>query len=563
MIEQQEYDRILKYMKDIEFALDVSSIVAIADRTGKITYANDKFCEISQYPRSELIGKDHNIVNSNYHPKEFFKEMWKTIGSGKVWKGEIKNKTKNGNYYWVDTTIVPFLDENGKVYQYVSIRNDITKQKEMSERIEYAAYHDSITGLPNKRYLDEQLEKEIEKHYTEKSHFALMFLDLDNFKLVNDTLGHHEGDLFLKELANQLISANIRDSFIARRSGDEFIIIVRNVKEQKEIVQVAKKVLSIFNTGFAKNKTYKNITGSIGVSVFPCNANNSQKLMQKADIAMYHAKSKGKNCLTFYEKDMDLQTKKFFSISENMRQDLYTDKFSLHYQPQFDALTKELVGIEALLRWEDKDGNNIPPSVFIPIAEESDLIVDLGIWVLRKATFQNVEWQHKGYPKVPISVNVSVKQINNQDFIVKLKEILYESRLEPKYLNLEITETFMYEKENAMNFINEIKNLGISIAIDDFGTGYSSLQYLIDMPMDVLKIDRAFVKEIESNPTKMGLLKGILSIAQTLNIKTVAEGVELEKQYDLLKENGCNIIQGYYFSKPKSKDEIESLIFSK
>ncbi|WBL16165.1 sensor domain-containing protein [Sutcliffiella sp. NC1] len=281
MIEQQEYDRILKYMKDIEFALDVSSIVAIADRTGKITYANDKFCEISQYPRSELIGKDHNIVNSNYHPKEFFKEMWKTIGSGKVWKGEIKNKTKNGNYYWVDTTIVPFLDENGKVYQYVSIRNDITKQKEMSERIEYAAYHDSITGLPNKRYLDEQLEKEIEKHYTEKSHFALMFLDLDNFKLVNDTLGHHEGDLFLKELANQLISANIRDSFIARRSGDEFIIIVRNVKEQKEIVQVAKKVLSIFNTGFAKNKTYKNITGSIGVSVFPCNANNSQNLCKK------------------------------------------------------------------------------------------------------------------------------------------------------------------------------------------------------------------------------------------------------------------------------------------
>ncbi|MDE5412173.1 EAL domain-containing protein [Alkalihalobacillus sp. MEB203] len=553
---EAELKQSIKEIKDIKFALDQSAIVAITDPLGKIQYVNDKFCEISKYNRNELLGQDHRIVNSDYHPRSFFKQMWKTIRSGQVWQGEVKNKAKDNNYYWVHTTIVPFLDESGKPYQYVSIRTDISKRKLVEEKVKKLAYYDELTKLPNRTYFKKKLEQVLLEQSNEK--IAVISIDLDRFKIINDTLGHRYGDLLLKSVAERLRGNLRKDDFIARHGGDEFLIYLRNVTYE-EIKQIVRNCMNSLQLPIRLDQTDHFSSISMGISVYPQDGSTFEELYQKADIALNRVKKQGKNSFQFFESTMDHSLSRELQIEKNLRTALDHNEFTLHYQPKQDILTKHIVGMEALIRWNNKELGNVSPAEFIPIAEETGMINDIGEWVLRTSCQQNKLWQSKNLHPVTVSVNLSARQFLDPHIVETVTSILEETQLNPKYLELEITENVaVHEKDYVNKKLNAMRQLGIKISIDDFGIGYSSLSYLKDYPIDTLKIDKSFVDEILKNGDS-SIVRAIIAMAHSLHMSVIAEGVEVQEQLQFLKDHKCDQIQGYFISKPICATEFERL----
>ncbi|MEB2279457.1 EAL domain-containing protein [Lysinibacillus xylanilyticus] len=547
----------LKELQDIFSVMNSSIIVAITDRTGKITFVNDHFCKISKYTREELLGQDHRLLNSGFHPRSFFREMWKTIGKGEMWDGEVCNRAKDGSLYWVKTTVFPFLDDNGKPYQYIAIRVDITAQKDI-KKITHIAYHDELTGLPNRRKLEQRLENEFHQSRRTGDKFALFFIDVNRFKNINDGLGHIIGDMFLVEMANRLRNVDYTSNSIYRHNSDEFVIILNDVDC---IEDKAEEIISVFNESFVVNSYEFYASISIGISTFPDHANSPEELLKNADIAMYAAKSSRGNQYRLYRPNMEEINDKWLILETKLHQALKKDSLELHYQPKINLKTNTVIGMEALLRWHDPELGYMPPDRFIPFAEQCGLINDIGVWVLRKASAQARTWNEVHNSNLRVAVNISPIHISTSGFVEMVLEVMAETKIDPQFLEIEITEMSMLDyTEDLINTIKQLRALGITISLDDFGTGYSSLNYLKTFPVDVLKIDRAFVRDIVPEKSGIAMISAMISLAHALNLQVVAEGVEEEAELNVLREHGCEYVQGYYFSKPLSVEDFTQLI---
>lgn len=552
-------------LKDIKSALDESVILAVTDAKGNITSVNDRFCQISKYTREELIGQNHRILNSGFHPKSFFKQMWKTIGSGETWHGEICNRAKDGSLYWVQTSIVPFLDKNGKPYQYISIRSDITAQKNI-KMITYMAYHDDLTTLPNRRSLSHKIKQKIEIYKKTNKKFAVFFIDLNRFRHINDALGHSVGDLFLVEVTERFKSIDATGNSFFRISGDEFVYILENIDE---IDVAAKRILNLFKKPFHFNDYEIFSSVAIGVATYPDHGADIESILVSANMAMYSAKQLKGNSYYLFKNNMQGWNEQALLMETRLFNALKNNILEIHYQPKIDIQSERMVGMEALLRWNDPEKGQIPPGKFIPFAEKCGLIGEIGEWVLREASLQVNRWIEQYKVDLKVSVNISPIHFQEFDFIDRLKNILEETNVNPKNLEIEITEmSMMNYNEDLIRKIKQIKELGLTISVDDFGTGYSSLSYLKEFPVDTLKIDRSFIVNMESGESGIAMVAAIISLAHALKLDVVAEGVELEEEVEILRKYNCEYVQGYYFSKPLnvidfSKKIEEQLGFSK
>ncbi|HYK72613.1 MAG TPA: EAL domain-containing protein, partial [Pseudoneobacillus sp.] len=425
------------------------------------------------------------------------------------------------------------------------------------DTINHMAYHDPLTGLPNRRLFKKRFEHSLEKKAWKEIETSLIFLDLDRFKVINDSLGHTIGDLLLQKVANRLKYSLRRKDFIGRQGGDEFLILLEDsTKDETELV--AKRILKALSRPFRLKGHEVVITPSIGISLYPAHGNDPETLIRNADIAMYDAKRQGKNTYQFYHLKQELVFNNQLVLEQNLRKSLERDEFFLHYQPQVDLKTNQICGVEALIRWNHSEMGNIPPNRFIPIAEETGLIVPIGEWVIKTACKQNVIWHNNGWSSLVISVNLSIRQFFQPNLISMLGRILEETGLEPQYLELEITESMTMNVEQAIGIIQELKQLGVKVAIDDFGTGYSSLNYLKRLTIDRLKIDQSFVQDIAKDSNDRDIVTTIITMGHNLKMKVIAEGVETEEQLQFLRDHGCDEVQGYMFSKPITSEDFES-----
>ncbi|QLK05187.1 diguanylate cyclase/phosphodiesterase (GGDEF & EAL domain) with PAS/PAC sensor(s) [Priestia megaterium] len=540
---EYKFKEALKKLNDIELALNESSIVAITDSRGFINHVNDKFCEISKYERHELLGQDHRIINSKHHSSLFFKELWSTIRSGKVWHGEIKNKAKDGSYYWVDTTIVPFLDERGKPYQYVSIRNDITKRKAYEEKIKQMAYYDPLTNLPNRYWLNKQLKKLLLDRESPEL-LAILFLDLDRFKSINDTLGHHHGDVLLRRVAERLRKCIPSSDFISRHGGDEFILVLHSLKNVEEIEEMTEQIVKEMSLPFYIDGDKVLTSTSVGISLFskecqqhiiPKDADELiDRLIKQADIAMYVAKRNGRNTYEMSSSSSNERIIKTISMENELKYALERHEFQLVYQPLIDLKTSGVIGAEALIRWDSAKFGTVYPNEFLPILEEVGLIVPVGKWVLEEACKQMKAWTELNSKASKIGVNVSPIQLKSSRFVAEMEQILKKTDLEPHFLELEITESVIQNSQESKKVLNRLRSLGVKVAMDDFGTCYSSLSYLKHLPINTLKIDKSFIDELDE--VGKVLVETIIQMGKKLNFDLTAEGIENEEQLQFVTE---------------------------
>ncbi|MCQ6282688.1 EAL domain-containing protein [Bacillus sp. EB600] len=555
---ENEFELMHIELDNIRTALDQSSIVEITDTSGKIQYVNDKFCEISKYSKEEIIGNTYRFISSGYHSKEFYKNLWETIRSGNTWEGQVRNRAKDGSYYWVNTMIIPFINHHGNAYQYLTIRNDITNQKNAEKKLEILATRDGLTNLSNRRIFINEMEKTI----AAEQPMAVLFLDLDRFKYVNDTLGHAVGDQLLQEVSNRLQEVVSEQGLISRQGGDEFTILV-NTTERPFLSDLCQQIIRNIKYPYSIEEKEIVITCSIGISIYPDNGNDVETLMKNADLAMYWSKDNGKNNFSFFQEFMKEKSSRIMQLELELRKAIENEEFFLCYQPKAELNNGEIIGCEALIRWEHPAMGIITPAEFIPLAEDTGLINQIGEWVLREACKQTKSWHEAGYAELKMAVNLSVHQLNQANIVELVETILLEHHLDPGFLELEITESIsMLSEKSKIKNLFALKELGVSIAIDDFGTGYSSLKYLHELPVNTLKIDKSFIKDIGqlNRITPSLMTNAILSLARSLHLEVVAEGIETIEQMNYLKKYQCKIGQGYFISKPLPADKMETFL---
>lgn len=554
----------LGHLSLIQQALNQSVILAITDLSGKITYANEHFCEISGYESHELIGRTHKMLNSGEHSQMFFKELWETISSGAVWRGEIKNRKKDGTCYWADSTIVPMLDEEEQPFQYMAIRYDVTKQKRNEEHIEWLANVDSLTALPNRRLFDQTLVNCIENAQEEKKaqeRFGLLFLDLDSFKYINDTQGHKMGDRLLVQVASRFQEIIGDKGLVARIGGDEFAIIIYSVADAQELKKIAQQLVKKLKAPFHVGNLKLRMTCSIGLALYPESGLTSDSLMKVADTEMYKVKKSRKNGFSFSEGALDFSNQRLFKIQNNLRDALFDEQFYLVYQPKVSPYQHRITGFEALIRWRHEDLGEVSPGEFIPVAEEIGMLNELNDWVLNKVCQQLNEWKAEGYALMPISINLSATQFMHEDFAEEFLETLRKYNIATRWIQIEITEsTFLENTAQAQRLLDRMKFAGIKVALDDFGTGYSSLSYLINLNLDVLKIDKSLIKGISKNFQDKRVVETVIQLGKDLGLRVVAEGIENKEEFNLIARNGVDEIQGFYYSRPLSVHDTAQLL---
>ncbi len=674
-------------------------ITSRTDLTGVITYASEALCKISGYTQEELIGKTHNILRHPDTPSSVFKDLWKTIQSGNEWKGDLKNKKKDGGFYCVSTSVLPEVDDDNKIIGYSSVRHDITlKMKayeeldkqagilskltenvpgiiyqyklfpdgqgsipyasngikdiweveakdviedatqafdiihpddlnmvassiqhsgetlnnwniqyrvnlpkkgirwlegfskperledgttlwngyirditdrknseneliEQKNNLDHQAHHDFLTGLPNRILFNDRLTQSIEKAKRNNTKVALLFIDLDHFKQINDSLGHDVGDDILKLVTSRLKSSIRDQDTLARLGGDEFTVVIEDLNETQDASLISNKILEILSKPMNVNDNTLYVSSSIGISIYPNDGQSTQNLLKFADSAMYKAKDEGRNNYQYYNETLTELAFERVVMETSLRNALKDEEFVVYYQPQVNGATNTLIGMEALVRWQHPTMGLVSPAKFIPLAESTGLIIELDRYVMKKAMTQIAQWYEQGLNPGILAMNLAVKQLQKEDFISMFKDLMKETNCKSEWLALEVTEgQIMTHPEEAIKILNQISNLGIELAVDDFGTGYSSLAYLKRLPIDKLKIDQTFVQDLPGDEEDAAITKAVIVLCKSLNLKVIAEGVETIEQRDFLIENECEHIQGYFYSRPIPARELEVIL---
>ncbi|TQK63330.1 PAS domain S-box-containing protein/diguanylate cyclase (GGDEF)-like protein [Brevibacillus sp. AG162] len=467
----------------------------------------------------------------------------------------------NGNRVELSVLNVPVEIEGEVVGNHIIVK-DITEENRVKEKIRYLAYHDELTDLPNRRKFNQVLHQSIEKSSQDSSSFAVMVIDIDRFKMINDSLGHSYGDIFLQGVSDRIVkSAEGYQATIARMGGDEFTILCETGADRREAASLADKIIEALKQPFSLKDSEFYISASIGTAIFPDHGTDAVALLKKADTAMYEVKKQGKNGHLFYTPDFDVQLLENIEIERDLRKAIERNELVVYYQPQFHSESNRMIGVEALVRWNHPTKGMLSPGVFIPIAEETGLIYEIGTWVLREACRQMKQWHDKGGPLIPVSVNLSSHQFHQRNLVQYIKNILEETKLAPHFLELEITESMMMDPAVSISILHELNKIGTRISLDDFGTGYSSLSYLKKFPIHKLKIDRSFITDLSRNDNDKAIVATIISMAKHLKLDVIAEGIETKDQLDILTENHCKEIQGYYYSRPLSANEVEQVFF--
>lgn len=535
--------------------------VLITDSASRIVSINRAFTEITGYSNDEAIGQSPNMLKSGHHDDEFFAAIWSTLIEAGYWQGEIWNRRKNGEIYPEWLNISEVKDEHDHIINYVGVFSDISAMKESESKLAHLAHHDPLTGLPNRLMLNARLEHSLTRAHRNNHLLAVLFLDLDHFKNVNDTLGHPVGDLLLQEVAHRLTSCVREEDTVSRLGGDEFTVLLEGLHEACYASDVAQKIISSLACPFILQGHEVFITCSVGISIFPNDGNDVTTLLKNADSALYRAKEQGRDNYQYYTEELTTLAMERLSMESDLRHALERNELVVHYQPQVDLYSGNIIGMEALLRWQHPVIGLIPPSNFIPLAEETGLIIPIGEWVLRTACFRLQTWIDEGMPKVRMAVNLSSRQFNQKNLAEVVASALRDSGLDPDCLELELTESLiMKDAEAAIVVLNKIKALGVQFSIDDFGTGYSSLSYLKRFPIDRIKIDQSFVRNITTDPRDAAVSQAIISLSHSLNLKTVAEGVETLEQQEFLRSRQCDEIQGFYFSRPVPEQKMGQLL---
>ena len=539
----------------------VADSIFITDVNGVIEYINSAFETVTGYCRQEAIGQTPRVIKSGKHDEQFYQQIWETVLEGEVYRNVCINRRKDGQLYHEAITITPLTDEQGKITHFISSGKDITENIQTQERLHHLAHHDALTGLPNRTLFVDRLKHALSRAERRKRAVAVMFLDMDRFKVVNDTLGHEAGDRLLQAMAARLHACVREGDTVARFGGDEFAGFLSDVASPEDVAIVVTKFLDALAPPFTIDGHELFISGSIGISLYPADGTDTQTLMKNADTAMYRAKQQGGNTSEFYHAEMNAHALKRLGWETGLRRALEREEFVVHYQPQFDLNGGSVIGFEALVRWENGESGSVLPSEFIPLLEETGLIIPVGDWILHTACAQHKAWMEAGLPPMRIAVNISSRQFDNSELLKTIQRVMEDKCMQPEFLELEITESIlMKNSEPDIEALQAMSRMGMRFAIDDFGTGYSSLTYLKRFPINVLKIDQAFVQDITVNMDDAAIVRAIITMAHSLGMKTVAEGVETREQLDYLRTQGCDFAQGYYFSPPLSGDEIANLM---
>ncbi|WP_428603731.1 PAS domain S-box protein [Sedimenticola sp.] len=535
--------------------------VIITDRNGLITAVNTAFTEITGYTEEEVSGRTPGILNSGRHDDAFYKEMWESVNEVGYWRGEIWNRRKNGEIFPEWETISTVRNEQGELTNYVAVFSDISDIKESENQLEYLAHHDPLTELPNRLLFTARLDHALERARRDGSYIAVLFIDLDLFKNINDSLGHPVGDTLLQQVARR-IKQQLRDEdTVARLGGDEFTVLLEQLANPQKAGNIADKLTQCFVTPFEIESRSLHVTASIGISIFPSDGDNTATLLRNADTAMYQAKAMGRNGFQYYVEEMTSSAVKRVLLENSLRQALNLNQFVIYYQPKLSLVDDSLIGSEALVRWVHPEMGLMPPDSFIPLAEDTGLIVSIGAWVLNTACCQIKQWQDAGLETGTVAVNLSVQQLQRGDLIKTVKQALAHSGIAAEFLELEITESFiMDEAEKAIEVLSELRTLGVTLSIDDFGTGYSSLSYLKQLPINNLKIDKSFVRDIPQDPNDEAIARAIIALAANLQLDVIAEGIETKEQLAFLRREGCGLGQGYLFSPPIPADDFEAYL---
>jgi diguanylate cyclase (GGDEF)-like protein/PAS domain S-box-containing protein len=535
--------------------------ITIMDAQKRVVSINRAFSEMTGYPPEEILGRKPAMLASDLHDAEFYQRLWHGLRESGYWQGEIWNRRKTGEVYpeWLGISMLRGAD--GAVTHYVAISSDISERKASEARIEFLAHHDPLTDLPNRLLLRDRLERAIVQGERAGTRVALLFIDLDRFKTVNDSLGHPVGDRLLREAAQRLRNC-VRDmDTVSRQGGDEFLVVLTDMKDSDAVTQVAEHILAAMAVPFSLDGHDVAISCSVGVAVCPEDGRDFDELLKKSDIAMYHAKEAGRNAFRYYTERMNIDALERLDLQNRLRRGLEQGEFVLHYQPVVDLTSNRIIGAEALVRWNNPDGGLMMPGRFISVAEESGLIVPLGDWVLCEACRQLRRWHDAGHTHLTMAVNLSAIQFRRGSVEESVTRALRDAGADPGSLELELTESILLQgAEHVLATVRLLKGLGVKLSIDDFGTGYSSLAYLKRFAVDKLKIDQSFVRDLPHDADNAAIVGAVIQMAKSLNLRVLAEGVENELAVEHLRALQCDYVQGYHFGRPVPAEEFCALI---